>query len=434
MLIRVIALILTFTGMLGSVFAQALSMGFERDRGKTMLRTIKSDLQKNYYDPAFRGMDLEARFKQAEDQMKEATSQNQIWGIIAQALVALDDSHTYFVPPPRPYRIEYGWRMQMIGDKCYVVAVKPGSDAEAKGLKEGDQVAIIDEMRPTRQNLWQILYLYHGLRPREGVNLALVKPDGQQQKFDVIAKIRQGKRVLNLAGTDFFDLIKQQEMEDHLNRHRYHDFTDQLLIWKMPGFDLEPHKVDEVLGKVKNHKALILDLRGNGGGYEDTLLRMVSNFFDKDIKLGDIKRRKETKALVAKTRGSEVYTGKLIVLIDSGSGSAAELFARVVQLEKRGVVIGDVSSGAVMRSKTYSYQHGNELAVPYAASITDADLIMADGKSLERVGVIPDEIKLPTAVDLATKQDPVLAYAASLAGVQITPEKAGALFPIEWRK
>ena len=223
-------------------------------------------------------------------------------------------------------------------------------------------------------------------------------------------------------------------MEDHLNRHRYHDFTDQLLIWKMPGFDLEPHKVDEVLGKVKNHKALILDLRGNGGGYEVTLLRMVSNFFDKDIKLGDIKRRKETKALVAKTRGSEVYTGKLIVLIDSGSGSAAELFARVVQLEKRGVVIGDVSAGAVMRSKTYSYQHGNELAVPYAASITDADLIMADGKSLERVGVMPDEIKLPTAVDLATKQDPVLAYAASLAGVEITPEKAGALFPIEWRK
>lgn len=434
MLVRLTAAILTIAAMLGSVFAQALSMGFERDRGKTMLRTIKSDLQKNYYDPAFRGMDLEARFKQAEDQMKEATSQNQIFGIIAQALVALDDSHTYFVPPPRPYRIEYGWRMQMIGDKCYVVAVKPGSDAEAKGLKEGDQIAIIDEMRPTRQNLWQILYLYHGLRPREGVNLALVKPDGQQQKFDVLAKIKQGKRVLNLAGTDLFDLIKQQEMEDHLNRHRYQDFKDQLLIWKMPAFDLEPHKVDDALGKVKNHKALILDLRGNGGGYEDTMLRMISNFFDKDIKLGDIKRRKETKALVAKTRGSEVYTGKLIVLIDSGSGSAAELFARVVQLEKRGVVIGDVSAGAVMRSKTYSYEHGNELAVFYAASITDADIVMADGKSLERVGVIPDEIKLPTGVDLATKRDPVLAYAASLAGVELTAEKAGALFPIEWRK
>ena len=87
-----------------------------------------------------------------------------------------------------------------------------------------------------------------------------------------------------------------------------------------------------------------------------------------------------------------------------------------------------------MRSKGYDYQHGNELVVPYSASITDADIAMADGKSLERVGVTPDKIKLPTAVDLATKQDPVLAYAASLAGVDLSPEKAGALFPIEWRK
>jgi hypothetical protein len=59
---------------------------------------------------------------------------------------------------------------------------------------------------------------------------------------------------------------------------------------------------------------------------------------------------------------------------------------------------------------------------------------MGDGKSLEKVGVIPDEVKLPTPAELAAKLDPVLAYAASLAGVTISPEKAGAMFPIEWRK
>jgi hypothetical protein len=59
---------------------------------------------------------------------------------------------------------------------------------------------------------------------------------------------------------------------------------------------------------------------------------------------------------------------------------------------------------------------------------------MGDGKSLERVGVIPDELKLPTPSELATKHDLVLAYAASLAGVLISSEKGGGLFPIEWRK
>ena len=59
---------------------------------------------------------------------------------------------------------------------------------------------------------------------------------------------------------------------------------------------------------------------------------------------------------------------------------------------------------------------------------------MADGKSIEHVGVTPDEIKLPAAADLAGQRDPVLAYAASLVGVIVTAEKAGSFFPIEWRK
>jgi C-terminal processing protease CtpA/Prc len=72
--------------------------------------------------------------------------------------------------------------------------------------------------------------------------------------------------------------------------------------------------------------------------------------------------------------------------------------------------------------------------VPYGISITGADIIMTDGKSLEHFGVTPDEIRLPTAADLAAKRDPVLVYAASLLGVKLSSEKAGELFPIEWGK
>jgi carboxyl-terminal processing protease len=133
------------------------------------------------------------------------------------------------------------------------------------------------------------------------------------------------------------------------------------------------------------------------------------------------------------TKGNHnTFTGKVVVLIDSDSASASELFARLMQIEKRGVVMGDHSSGSVMESRHFSEKTGVDISVFYGVSVTEADLIMTDGKSLEHVGVTPDEIMLPTALDLANGRDPVLAHAAQTLGVILTPENAGKLFPYEW--
>ncbi len=427
-------LLILIQGILISATGQATARSIDRDRGRMMLSVIKSDLKKNYYDPNFHGLDIEARFKEADEKIKQAASLGQILGIIAQTLIDLNDSHTYFLPPDRPHTTDYGWQMQMIGEKCYVVAVKPGSDAEAKGLKEGDEIYSIDGFAPTRENMWMIQYFYNALRPKPGMRLVVIKPTGQEQQLDAMAKITPGKRVMDLTGGDIYDLIRKEENENRLHRHCYIEMGADLFIWKMPSCDLEDHKVDDMAGKFRKRKALILDLRGNGGGYETTLLRLVSNLFDRDIKIGELKRRKETKPIETKTRGAIAFDGKLIVLIDSQSGSAAELLARIVQLEKRGVVIGDRSAGAVMRSKAHGHELGVDTVMPYGVSITDADIIMTDGKSLERVGVVPDEIRLAAAADMAAKRDSVLSYAALLAGVTLTAEKAGTLFPVEWRK
>ena len=409
----------------------------DRDRASAlqMLRKVKDEIKKNYFDPSFRGVNLDEAFRAAEARMAQATSNGQLFGIIAQAMMSLKDSHTFFMPPQRATRITYGWRTQMIGDKCYITAVKPGSDAEAKGLKPGDILHVVDGYSPTRENFWTLNYLYNVLQPRPAVRAVVQSPGGEPRQIEFNAAMTQGKKVLDLtqASLDFYDLIRDAQEYDRLTAHRFSEFGDDLMIWKMPQFDLTKEKVHEVIAKARKFKALVIDMRNNSGGYEVTLLELIGSMIDHDVKVGEIKRRKETKPLLAKTRKGETFQGQLILLVDSGSASAAELLARVVQMEKRGTVIGDHTSGAVMRSRSYGYEVGLDTIILYGASITDADILMADGGSLEGVGVTPDKIMLPSGADIRSQSDPVLAYAASLAGVKLEPDKAGALFPVRWK-
>jgi C-terminal processing protease CtpA/Prc len=378
---------LCFVSSVASVAAQTPSpedLKRERNRGVVMLQLVKDYLKEYYYDPTYHGMDVEVRFKVSEDKIKEATSVSQIMGIIAQTLTELNDSHTFFAPPPRPVDVDYGWKMQIIGDTCFVVAVKPGSDAEAQGLKPGDEVLTLDSFKPTRQNVWKMEYNYTVLRPQPGKHIVVRTPDGKERDLALKAKVEKMAKQVNL--TEFFNKINE-EQEDEKKLPRYFEVGD-VFIWKLREFGLTESKVDDTMKKAKSHKALILDLRGNGGGYEDTLKRMVGYVFDHDVSIGDAKRRKETKPVKAKTRGEKSFKGQLIVLVDSNSGSAAELFARVVQIEKRGTVIGDRSAGAVMRAIFRPGLLGDMSSgnmIPYGASVTDSDIILSDGKSLEHV-------------------------------------------------
>jgi C-terminal processing protease CtpA/Prc len=138
------------------------------------------------------------------------------------------------------------------------------------------------------------------------------------------------------------------------------------------------------------------------------------------------------KPLLVKGKGKRAFGGKLVVLVDSESGSAAELFARVIQIEGRGTVIGDRTSGAVMQSRMHTHSLGVGTIVMYGANLTNADVIMSDGGRLEKTGVTPDELLIPTPKDLAAGRDPVMARAAALIDYEMSAEKAGQLFPIEW--
>ncbi|HAF24159.1 MAG TPA: hypothetical protein DCK93_14835 [Blastocatellia bacterium] len=435
--IRAAAVFIVFQACLLLLIASpALSQSFsnqDRERGLTMLKTVKEDIRKNYYDPGFRGIDIDARFKLAEDKIKLTKSNAEVFGIIAQALLDFNDSHTSFVPPQRSARIDYGWLMKTFGNNCYVTEVRPHSDADAKELRPGDLVQSIDGIRPNKANLWVFYYLYYQLAPRPIVKMVVQSPGEQSRQLEIKPRIQTGKKTVDLTDTvDLNRLWREEEDEDIANANRFTEFGSELLIWKMPHFDLTKDGVDGMVDKAKNHKALILDLRGNGGGAEETLLRLIGNLSDHDVTVGEVKRRKETKPLIAKTRGAAGFKGQLVILVDSDSASASEVLARVMQLEKRGTVLGDHTAGKVMRSRAHVHQMGVDTVVMYAASVTDADVIMSDGKSLEQVGVTPDETSLPTAENLRARQDPVLSRAAAILGVKLDPVEAGKLFPFKW--
>lgn len=414
----------------GPVNAQKMD-SIERGRMKSMLKTIKNAIKDDYYDATYHGIDLDARFKKAEERLEQVETTGQALGVIAQALLDFDDSHLYFVPPVTNVDVEYGWRMRMYGDKCFVTLVKPKSDAEAKGLKAGDQILSVENFRPTRKDLWKMNYYFNIVSKRPGLKLSILSPgETTPRELQIQSRIRQLPKVIGINEL-IFDYFKQDTRS--AVSFNYFKYVGGATIWKMPSFSIPPEDIETLMKKIKG-SSLILDLRGNGGGYVVTLERLAGFMFDKDLQIAELKGRKELKPQKSKTRGADVYAGKLIVLVDHQSGSAAEIFARLVQLQKRGIVIGDVSAGAVMQSRGFYTTVGANDEVAYGASITHADVIMSDGKSLEHVGVIPDELVIPTGQDLAKLRDPVLARAIELAGGSVSADEAGKFFVYKWRE
>jgi C-terminal processing protease CtpA/Prc len=411
--------------------AQEMSK-LDRARAEDMLKIVANDVNKHYYDRSFHGVDWDAKVQEAGQKIDRETSLGMALSHIAAALDTLNDSHTFFVPPQRPVRARYGWEFEMVGGQCFVTQVQPGSDAETKGLKPGDQVLAINGYTPTRENLWKMQYAYRILRPQPGLKITLRSPSGEERQAEVMTKFRQKARVEDLTGNGIWDLVREAETEQRFTRPRTKEVGDDLLVIKLPEFLLTHQDAEDLIHKANKRQLLIVDLRGNPGGAVESLEFLLGGVFDHEIKIADQVERDKTKPLTAKSMGGGAFRGKLAVLVDSKSASAAELFARTVQLEKRGVVLGDRSSGSVMEAKEYSYKVGDDIVVFFGASITAADLVMADGKSLEHTGVTPDQIVLPTAADLASGRDPVLSQAAAALGVKLSAEEAGKLFPYEW--
>lgn len=427
LLILVLELV-AWSSFSASGWSQQISKS-DRDLAQRMLRDIASDVEKSYYDPQLHGVDWPTRVRQAKENIDKADSMDSAVSEIAALLDSLHDSHTRFFPPPRTYSHDYGFSMRIIGDACYVTRVKPGSDAEKKGLRRGEIISAVNEIRVSRKTLSRIEYIFGVLRPQPGLRLTLADDGAAPRQVDVMAKVDPSKVIKYFLKQGANQIARDWGDNVELLEPRFFEKGD-LLVVRLPAFAMPADDVDHVIGKMRNHKSVVLDLRGNPGGFVDTVDRLLGGMFQHEVKIADRMMRKEAKQVYVPGR-HEAFVGRFAVLIDSESASASEIFARVVQLERRGFVIGDRSAGMVMEAKGFRHELFADGQVYFGANITDANLIMADGKSLENVGVEPDIMVLPTAQDIDARRDPALAKAAGLVGSSLTAEEAGAAFKEE---
>ncbi len=396
------------------------------DRARGMLGLARDEVVKEFYDPARVGPEFSARCAAAEKALSTARSNGEALMMIAQPFLELGDSHTRFIPPARKDRIEHHWKFHAVGPDIFVSEVDRGSDAEKQGLKVGDKLLGIDGIAPSRANRHLLQYLLYGLAPRSGMRVVAQAPGQPPRTLDLRGAVRAGTPLREFRNDrDRTELELEYENEDARRRSRIVELPEGVLVWKLRQFD--PDKIASGLHKVAAAKTVILDLRGNPGGYVRSAEDMLRGFFADDFDAYTTHGRKKSETTRIKGKG---YKGLLLVLIDETSASASEIFARTVQMRQRGILLGDRTAGALSTAQYHRLALGSaERFIAFGVSITMSNVIMADGSVIEGKGVGPDYQILPTHEQLHLGHDPVLAKALTIAGRKATPAEAGKFFP-----
>jgi carboxyl-terminal processing protease len=176
----------------------------------------------------------------------------------------------------------------------------------------------------------------------------------------------------------------------------------------------EPVIMDKVLGAIANadRHGLILDLRGNTGGLEPQMRRLLSRLLPPRSILGYRMCSSDTEPVLVSIFGRieplrasifvRHYDGPVIVLIGPRSSSAAEIVADAVKMNHRGILIGRITNGVVLEAKRFPLPDGGIVTIP------TCDFLGPDKKRIEGIGVLPDIEVIPTLNDIRAGHDLVL--------------------------
>lgn len=430
LLVAIVLVLVLVLGLgLASIPSAAQDIGFERSRGKRMLNKVCKEVEKKFYDPELHGLDWTALCDQARRNIAEANSVAEIITIIFSVVDQLQDSHTKFIPPGRAASVLFGFEAKAFGDEVRVFWVKKNSAADRAGLQVGDRLLEVNGFVAERQT-FDLMWLYmRGLRPVLDMQIVLSRGDESPRTIYVEGELKQKRILWEQTQSDFdvWAFLREADWEEEdFKTKNYEDGIGYLRLPYFTGRKLYKIFLKRKVDDIQKSRAVIIDLRDNGGGAERALAYLCSFFESEPTEIASRVGRKKTVPVKITPRRPS-FPGPLFILVDSRSASAAEMFARHFQRTGQATVIGDVTSGRVNASLTYIYTIGTDTLIAYGLQVAEWRVVFPDGEELEKRGVTPDHICIPTGKDLREERDPCLDLALDLARKSFgtpTPEKS----------
>lgn len=355
-------------------------------------------VNRKHYDPKLRGVDWEEAAVRFGPAAAAAADQRSLYRALNAMMALLRDSHTRALPPVQveerrtQVRARTGFSMVRIETRWVVMEVLPQSPAEMAGIKPGWIVEGVNG------EPWGLRSDY---RPRvgEAATWAFIDEHDRRVTLDLVAKrLSIGSRQM------------VRKLEDGHLYLRFDQFDPVDRRW--------------LSRQLKEHPAapgVVIDLRRNPGGDTFSLGTTIGEFFDRAVDCGTFITRSGARSSKNSWQlGSAHYRGRVVVLVDAGTGSAAEIFSAVLQDHGRATIIGRKTAGAVLASWFYRLPDGGEL------QLSREDYLAPKGRRIEGNGIVPDIVVARTLDDLRQGRDPDLDAALRVLRAANVPVAAAA--------
>ncbi len=326
------------------------------------------------------------------------TDQNKIYGAISGLVGSLNDPYSVFFSPDDAKMFEdsiqgsFGGIGMEVGIKDKVLTViAPLKDTPAykANIKSGDKILKIDDTVTSDLSVDKAIKLIRG---DAGTTVRLtVFHDGDKEPKEI--KITR-------------ENINIPTLDTELRK-------DGIFVIRLYSFSA--NSAELFRGALKKFSTsgsdkLLLDLRGNPGGYLDSAVSMASWFLEGGKPVVTEDYGNNAKPKIYRSQGYNIFTDKLkfVILIDGGSASASEILAGAMQDYKKAILVGEKSYGKG------SVQEVVKVTPDTLLKITVAKWLTPNGNSISEKGLTPDYVVPITTKDAETKNDSQLNKAVEL--------------------